>query len=316
MSLRSFASFLLVAASTASAQPRELPDLERMTLEEIDALPEEVRGQMPMTQLMRRALELDSAGTRDVPPQSIELLIAYPLMELYYLAWNALTEADRREAVRAFQTKLGEDPTGELTYGQWETLYRMSIRRTDTPVYAGGLGTVYIYEGRAVAEGSWILEGEQIADPVNTSRIECLKQTQTCTVIQADISVPGLDDENDAYYLNLSTTRYEIISWTNDEVIARGLGGLIGTRCRTTLLTLNATSKEVYEITRNANEEGCSLDSLVSLPPLKAPRVARLVPGFKVTYDFWRDRKKETDAYVNPAFVEALKALLSSEPAR
>jgi hypothetical protein len=309
--MRLFASLILALPTVALGQTTALPDIEGMTLDEIERLPEEVVSQLSIRPMM---LKLFESGGLQIPEVGVDAMLALPLLELLYLTpLHEVKEVDRIAAVRAFQDDLGQDATGELTFGQWQTLNRRFLRRRDIPIHANGFGTVYIYEDYAGAEGTWMIEGDQIANPVNTSKIECDRAARTCTVIQADVSVPGLDDDDDSYWIGLTTVPYEVISWSEDEIIARGLGGLAGTRCRTTLLTLSAKSNEVYEITRNANEEGCQLGDVLSLPPLEAPQIARLVNGFDATREFWRKRREQTDEYVNRAAGDALEALVPGE---
>lgn len=118
--------------------------------------------------------------------------------------------------------------------------------------------------------------------------------------------MPGLAKMADAYHLSLDMHTYDIISWTADEVVARSQAV-----CRTTLLTLNVASGEVYQITRNNETERCREEAM-SLPALDKPRISRLVDSFDTTRAFWEEREQETNEYKNSEFVARMKKLMEA----
>ncbi len=90
------------------------------------------------------------------------------------LGWSC---PESTEGIKQFQSDIGTAETGELTFGQWQELRRRLTRFGDTPVYvyAGGFCETYVFvlEGYVSVEGTWILEDEQIAYPINKAIITC-----------------------------------------------------------------------------------------------------------------------------------------------
>ena len=192
-----------------------------------------------------------------------------------------------------------------MTIGEFQKLAVRGLRRRDTPVYAGDHVLVQILESYAVANGTWIIEGDDIYYPINTSKVECDRDRDTCVITKADVQIPNVDGDDNAYHLGLSSETFEVISWSRDEIIARAFESLAPS-CRTTLLTLNKSANEVYQITRNTNKKGCDdEDRFLYLPPLDSPRITRLVDGFDTTRAYWKKRQEQTLEFLNSAMRES-----------
>lgn len=304
--MRKFIAVLFLLPAFAIAQT-DLPDIDSMSVEEIEKLPPEIQKERPFLPTMRRIM---SEGDMEWPEELFGLMVSMQLRDMYYTPYVE-AEDDIRKAVSAFQRDIGAKATGELTMGQWEELDRRVTRRHDSPIYAGGYVSVHRFEDYSVsASGTWIIENDQIAYPVNTAEIECYKEQKTCQLIQASIIVPSLEDSDDSYNLTLDTQTYEIISWTDNEVISRPYRT---DKCRSTILTINTVSQEVYEITRNNNQEECKFGDLFELPPLEQPRITRLVDGFDTTYAFWQERQKIPREFMNSELRERFQQLLGVE---
>lgn len=214
------------------------------------------------------------------------------------------------QGVRQFQEDLGAQATGTLTIGQWEELIRRWTRLRDTEIWVSGFGdelSISRFEGYVKTEGTWIIEDDQIAYPVNRSEVICRRELGECLVTQADVMVPQLDDSEDSYGLQIRSNTYSIVSWDADEVVARSSG-----RCRTTLLTINSNSREVFEVTRNNETEACREGTILSSPSLDKPRIARLVPGFTTTWDWWQERKKKVREYINPRYKAKMEGMVET----
>jgi peptidoglycan hydrolase-like protein with peptidoglycan-binding domain len=228
-----------------------------------------------------------------------------------FLALKGLYYPGSTEGIRQFQSDIGGAKTGELTLGQFRELSRRLTRFHDTPIYpvGGSLGElkILVFEGYASVKGTWILENEQIAYPVNEAKITCVHSQRECQLIQASVVVPSLDEDSKNYMLELNSQTYTIVSWGADEIVARG-----GGKCRTTLLTLNMNSNEVYEVTRNNETKECREEEFFSLPRLDKPRIARLVPGWKVTRDFWEKRRDVVGKYANPRVRQEVEATMKA----
>ena len=301
--MRVFIALLVLLPAVSIAQ-LELPDIDSMSIEEIEKLPPEVLKELPFLPAMRKLLSKSDAV---FPEELYGLMLTMPLRDLYYTPYIE-GEDDIRKAVSVFQRDIGTKVTGELTMGEYEELNRRYVRRHDTPIYASTYTNVSRFEDYSVtATGTWIIENDQIAYPVNTAEIQCYKERKTCQLIQASVVVPSLDSSDNSFSLTLDTQTYEIISWTENEVVSRPFRT---DQCRSTVLTINTAAKEVYEITRNNNQEGCKFGDLLELPPLEQPQVARLAEGFEITYAYWKERKDSHNKYMNSELVERFEELL------
>lgn len=301
--MRKTIALLLLLPAFAIAQT-DLPDIDSMSVEEIEKLPPEILKELPFTSMMRKVIsESDMEPTEEL----LGLMVSFHLRDMYYTPYVEGADEIRR-AVAAFQRDIGAKATGELTMGQFEELNRRAIRRHDSPVYAIGFAGVHRIEDYFVsASGTWIIENDQIAHPVNTAEINCYKDQKTCQLIQAIIVVPSLESSQVPYHLSLDTETYEIISWTDNEVISRSFGT---DQCRSTVLTINTASEEVYEITRNNNKEGCKFGGLLEIPLLEQPQISRLVKRFDTTRAFWKERRKADGEFMNSELRERFQKLL------
>lgn len=231
--------------------------------------------------------------------EASDVIIFAGLRGLYY--------PESEEGIKQFQEDIASESTGELTVQQFQELFRRHARSRDTKIYASGLGkelNIFIYEGYISVEGTWTLVDDVIAYPINTSKIVCVRDDKECQVSQAYVTVPSIEDDSDSYSLFLDTTTYRIVSWTKSEVIARDSGF-----CRTTLLTINSNSNEVLEVTRNNETKECREGHLTA-PSLDKPRIARLVPGFNWTFQWWEKRESTTRKYINPRYQSALEDMI------
>jgi peptidoglycan hydrolase-like protein with peptidoglycan-binding domain len=251
-----------------------------------------------------RALDLPvhvlmmSSGQEELAELANAIIIA-ALRSLYY------PQTD--EGIRQFQSDISANPSGVITYGEFNELTRRYIRSRDSQVTVPGFGDkldIIASDDFVVVDGTWTLDGDDIAYPVNTSKISCLRYESECRVMQALLQVPSIDSKDESYYLMLDEGSYRVVSWTDSEVVARSSG-----TCRTVLLTINLNSSEVFELTRN-NETKMCRESQLTLPSLDRPRIARLVPGYKLVSSWWASRKKITGQYVNPRHTSALETIL------
>jgi hypothetical protein len=165
-------------------------------------------------------------------------------------------------------------------------------------------------DGYASVEGTWIIEGDQIAYPINKGKIECRHDRGECQLIQAELSVPGVNEDKNAYLLGVSSDLYKIIAWTDDEVVAQKRD-----ECRTVILTLNFDSNEVYKVVQNDESKACSERSIAPLN-FGSSGLSRLVPSWKETYNFWQKRKDVVKDYTNPRITRKFKELAGSDNAR
>ena len=300
--MRTFLCLLVLLPVLAVAQT-EIPDIDNMSVEEIKKLPPEILKELPFIRTMRRLL---AGMDPEFPEEMFSLMRSMFLRDLYYTPY-VQSEDEIRKAVTAFQRDIGADMTGELTMGQFEELNRRFARKHETPVYIALNADVYMYDDWVIASGTWVIENDQIANPVNTAEVKCYKDEGTCELIQASLEVPSLDSGDNTYYLNLDTDTYKVISWSDNEVISRPFRT---NECRSSILTINTLSKEVYEVTRNNNQEACKIGDLMEFPPLDEPRILRLVDGWDPTYAFWNERSKHQFEFMNSELIERFQRLL------
>ena len=201
-----------------------------------------------------------------------------------------------RAAILKFQRDLGQAQTGDLTTGQYKLLDQRAALASERSFRVSGMWDklhVFTYEKSHVStEGTWVLEGEEMAFPVNSAKITCIKAEGQCTHDEVDIQLPSLNRENvfgDNYTIfHQQPEHYEIISWTNSEVISE-----LARQCRTTTLTINTVTKEVFQVTRN-NGGNCDF-----VDKLKKPRIARLLASGNVMHEYWERRKTKTAQFRN-----------------
>ena len=287
-------SLFFISICFAQAKEGEkLPDISKMSKKELNNLPKDVLDQIPLKELLK--VYKDGASLS-------EAAVSLMLGRLAY--FEPLSEKATREAIKKFQRDIDQPQTGELTFGQLNELYRRGIRITDNPIYLGTYGDkldLFRVKDHSVrTQGTWVIEGEKIAHPINHSSIVCYKNRSICEVDTVNISVPSLKESDESYHFNLYKEYFDVISWTNAEVVAQG-----GTECRAFILTLNILNNEVFQITRNKTEKGCEFGAS-KIPLLEKPRITRLIPGFKLSFEFWKKRKKATLKYLNSEVQEKL----------
>jgi peptidoglycan hydrolase-like protein with peptidoglycan-binding domain len=253
-------------------------------------------------QLPFRILSILRDGELD--GETLSLLISLGLISLQYPGTT--------DGVIQFQQDLGAEPTGEITVGQWEELTRRRTRFFDTHVYVASADKLYISatDGYASVEGTWIIEGDQIAYPINKGKVECRHDRGECQLIQAELSVPGVSEDKNAYLLGVSSDLYKIIAWTDDEVVAQKRD-----ECRTVILTLNLDSNEVYKVAQNNGTNACPVGSLAPAN-FGSSGISRLVPSWNETYNFWQKRKDVVKDYANPRITRKFKELAESGNAK
>ena len=290
-----FSLFVTFILSSTGLAEENTPDISKMSEEEINKLPKDVLDKLPVKEVYERI------GKEIAMAHLMQVMIFDSLQKLMY--FDPVSEEEGREAVKLFQRDIGEAQTGILTMGQFNELSRRSTRISDTPVYLPTTGDnlrVYSHSGFVGAEGTWVIEGDTIYNPLNHNKINCYKSQKICEVIQAHVDIPKIEAKADQYGLYVSKDTFNIISWTGSEVISQA-----GAMCRTTIMTINIKNNEVFQITRN---KGDNCDTGVAkLPQLNKPRISRLIPGWKLSWDFWENRQKQTQKYFNP---DALKSAL------
>jgi hypothetical protein len=198
------------------------------------------------------------------------LMVKYYLHQLFYTVDFERTDhpaddPDFYAALVAFEQRAGLQVDGKFTFAEFQRLTYLSKLEHETEISAT-LKFVSVSNSYAAANGTWTLQGENIAYPVNRTEIWCWRPQLTCTVFTANIALPREDDVAGAATLLTDLLHRDVIRWTASEVQARSQSD-----CRQTVLTINGETQQVYEVTSDLTKEGCPL-----LGPLDKPRVATL----------------------------------------
>lgn len=141
-------------------------------------------------------------------------------------------------------------------------------------------------KGYVALEGTWVMDGEEQAFPLNQSKIVCRAESQTCEEAIARISNYGIDAR-----LEADLERYEITSWDGNTLIYR-----TGAKCVDYVYTVSRDTKQVSGIRtiKHGLESECSdLTKEIKL---------RLADGI----DVWNQMQRDTE----PVAVEVTAFLL------
>jgi hypothetical protein len=294
----------LALLCAAPAVGQDVPALDRMTLDQINALsPEQVRVAPVRKLLMKSGAEMTPAAS-DLVLGSMLAMLQYDVH-----AADGFTADELQLATAAFQSDLGQPSTGEMTVAQFEELGRRLNEVNATPVYVlGQEPTVHISKDFGIADGTWQIIGDTIAFPINRVNIECFRQFGHCFVSRAHVDVGTGSTSTPlkgSYSLHLATELHLVTSWTATEISMEGGGD-----CRRTTITMNANSGEVVELTRNNTKGECEG---IPLPKLDQPRVARFVHSFRTSYDFFQEHKKLAHTYKTSAYQELMERLKTTK---
>jgi len=275
-----------------------------MSAKEYADLPKEIKDKLPLIDVLQRFTP------KNAPPieKTLKIIFARALSQLVYFDFG---EEELKKAIKKFQRDVGEKQTGVLTAGQAEKLMIRAERISDTPITLPGYGeTLRVYgdNNHIFTNGTWRIEGDKIMYPLNYSKINCHKSIGTCEALQIDFNIPRLDKSNSSkYFFMITEDIYQIISWTDSEVISKS-----AVNCRQTIMTIDKSNNEVFQITKNRGTKGCDT-GIAKFPPLKVPRISKLYPSYVKSNEFWEKRKKETDKFMNPDYQNLIKTYLKAE---
>lgn len=254
---------------------------------DLAGLSEEQINSMPFSVLQRFMGE-------DMPPEALNYLSVVALSRLgYFVETNPRVI---KEQIKSFQETIGSNPSGELTFGDFNKLSECSAKFGENRVIPLSGTSVSIYDNYARAEASIViddgndtyLEETDSAYPITKSEMRCDKQDGICVVFVADVVVPRFGDSNDTYYLSTNIDIWDIDSWGTDKIIASQ-----GSKCRTTTMTMNSTTNEIVQTTTNASNEGCDILG-TELPKLDRPTIATSVDQMEYGFGYWRARTNKT----------------------
>jgi hypothetical protein len=268
---------------------------------------------------LEQALSELNESTDQIPAGAFYWLARKSLADLYYpvdlrAPFRPLNDAETMDVIRQFEARIGVEPDGILTLGEYAQLQSYAQISTLTRLFIGGrlsvsVGTVgkYIY-----ASGTWKLENELPAYPINHSKIVCSIDVGECTDTSIRVDSPRLRDGE------VTTTQYQVFSgediyqidkWEDGVLEASSAGG-----CRRVRLTINTNTDFVSQTTEDADRLGCELVfSEGRLPLIDGVRVAVLRDGFQTQWDHFEAIRSQIAPFQGGTLT-ALKALMTAAP--
>jgi hypothetical protein len=228
-----------------------------------------------------------------VSVEALRYLTRLSLAQLYYpvdlrTPFTPLDDPDTIAAVTGFETKIGTDVDGSLTFGELEQLFRLAFLSRLTPLSPGMGKSVTVFDGVSPsihASGSWSMP--EIAYPLNRSQIVCRIDTGFCEDHMISISAPSISGAMagfQSYSVHDATDTYEIESW-KDGI----LDAVTGTACRRVRLTINTRTELVSQTVEDLDPLGCPIPGTEQrLDPIGGLRVATLVDTWDAQQAFQR----------------------------
>ena len=298
MKLIALVCITLLTATLAVADDKAVQKYRNYTPQQIKNLPEKVRSsEVPMmyTFAAQRGLSVGS-----------DLLFGMELNRLMYSGIH-----DYKAAVKAFQTDIGDEPTGILTVWQIHTLEQRSEMQKLSRVLFPDQFSSFITDDYAIVQGTMIIVDDKIAWPINHVRVSCSKSENTCDLDQLHFVLPNEKSWSQTYQvIESSTESYKLARWDKNSIEAHTLG--TSKDCRNTSLSFNFKTKEFYFITRNAGGD-CKLMLGGELEKLKKPRVAQIVDGEKIIGEKFAEVQKTAYNVLSSAFRKRVDTLSQQE---
>jgi hypothetical protein len=202
---------------------------------------------------------------------------------LYPVDMSSFVEPDNdakfRDLIMVLQRQMGDPATGILTSDQFDRLAEAS-RDLDNRLI-GLLTRKLVFrsdDGNSVsALGTGVMD--DIANPINITRIICLRADSTC-----EMSVAEFDPKESMLYFG-SPVFYEVKTWMPDRVTA-----IREHPCGTASMTINVTVKAVAIVS--------TLDTNLAFCPKGSPSIWTLVDGFPVVWKLNQERINKARALV------------------
>lgn len=285
-----------------------------LTIEELNKLSKEEQDKLikaqPINDLFIKFAH-DGIKNKENYKEIIKELITFEIgNNLYTLKFYNQLPTGREtsefiEAVKMFQESIGHDKTGFITTEESiilaENVKKISFQKI---LLAGDPKNIYRYKSTwyntASVTGTWILEGGNIASPINAVEIECDKERGLCKETRAVLY--DLDYNTNLWLFPKS---YNITKWDNHEIIAETY-----TKCRELTLTINSDLKEVYLIERNYGKKDC-VSGGVKIPLLEKPNIFKLVDGYDLAKRYYEQKEKDNLKLYNPAYQKIVNEMVA-----
>lgn len=214
------------------------------------------------------------------------------LNALMYGAMN-----DFEGAKKAFQSDLGEEPTGRLTVSQLHTLAYRASRQNMTRVsllfgFTGGL----MDSSRALVKGTLKIHDENIAHPINHVWIECDRANLECDYRQIALILPDEDSWVQTYLISeIASETYRVTRWEGRQIDATPMDT---DGCRISQLNLDFEADEYFEVARNNGAGDCETSLGVTLPRLEKPRVSQIIDGQELIHEEFNKIAREAYSFL------------------
>lgn len=258
-------------------------------------------------------MSADSAGETRSRHDAVAagvLLVKYSLHRFFYPVSFDKTQhpADDPDFYRTlvmFERRAGLKVDGKFTVGESQRLAFLASLEGEPEITAGPK-LVHGSATYAMAEGTLVIQGDRIANPVNHVEIRCVRDDSGCDLFMAEVSLPEEHRSNlGSPQLTTYTEHYDITEWNRDELRAR-----TATSCRQIVLTLNWVTDQVHTVATDLSKEGCP-----SIGRLNKPRLVTLEDGFTTTKKFYESRR-ELLRGVSDSPLERVRSLYSlTQPA-
>lgn len=185
-----------------------------------------------------------------------------------------------RAAVEAFQRHLDAEPTGRLLLWQYRLLEERVRLVRGEPVFMPKK-TFFDFQDKLTVRGTWTLEGEAAASPLQTSAITCREATMECVESRARIA-RGV--------LHVLRDRYRIEEWgSRIRAVSRAEGG----QCYTWTLTVDRDALEARAEGSKARDAGTC-----SRAPQQRTRV--MSDGAGIARRYHAERLRKAAEAINP----------------
>jgi len=288
-----------LATAPVAVKPRWLtqPEVDKLNMDgdkkEVDALDAFV-------------LIAHDENNREERLQGAVVMIKMALHDLYYDVDLSIRKHPSEDpafyrSLVEFKERIGSPQAGIFTTGDMSDLfyYQQLMKYVDHNVSPLGLFRVSQTGGLTRAVGTWVIQGEKLASPINLATIDCWRTDGTCTITDAELRPPSKD--SGSAYLTSNTSHWNITSWSDNRVMAEQT-----TVCRRLVLTLDVAAKQAYHVATDLTAEGCPV-----IGKLTAPRVTTLVKSSEVERRHYDEIRAELGRVSRAPYAD-LKRLLSA----
>lgn len=257
------------------------------------------------------------ADTQGVSIQAFYWIARKSLADLYYpvdlrAPFDPLDDAETMNSIRQFETSIGVKPDGVLTLGEFSQLQSYAQLSSLTRIFVGGGLSVSTIGDSVFARGTWKMENELPAYPINHSEIACSINRAECTDTFIQVDSPRLRDgkvTTSQYQVFSGQEKYKIDKWENGVVEASSSGG-----CRRVKLTINTNTNFVSQTVEDADLLGCELPfSEDRLPLINGVRVSVLRDAFKTQWDHFEAIRFQIEPFQGSTFNQ-LKEFFTASP--